>query len=121
MLVCSNQISKIIRNSFICSLLIENNGFRATFLGFYVYVSNTTNINDGQICFHDNGYFNLSTIPPVLTLNCRLLGRYVIYYNERISGQPPYYSNFSDINLCEFEIYGNTISHLNYIVHLFDV
>lgn len=108
MLVCSNQISKIIRNSFICSLLIENNGFRATFLGFYVYVSNTTNRNEGHICFHDNGYFNISTIPPVLTLNCSLHGKYVIYYNERISGQPSYYSPFSEINLCEFEIYGKT-------------
>nr|XP_022299957.1 receptor-type tyrosine-protein phosphatase T-like isoform X2 [Crassostrea virginica] len=84
----------------------ENNGFRATFLGFYVYVSNTTNRNEGHICFHDNGYFNISTIPPVLTLNCSLHGKYVIYYNERISGQPSYYSPFSEINLCEFEIYG---------------
>ena len=101
------RISKIIRNSSICSLLIENNGFRATFLGFYVYVSNTTNRIDGQLCFHDNGFFTLSTIPAVLTLNCTLHGRYVIYYNERIDGQPNDYSNYAEINLCEFEINGN--------------
>ena len=71
-----------------CLSTDESNGFKAVFVGFYVYASNTTNKDDGQLCFHDNEYFNLSTIPAVLTLNCSLCGRYVIYYNERIDGQP---------------------------------
>ena len=84
----------------------ESNGFKAVFVGFSVYVSNTTDKNDGQLCFHDNGYFNLSTIPDELTLNCSLRGRHVIYYNERIDGQPDYYYEFVETNLCEFEVYG---------------
>ena len=75
----------------------------------FMYMSPTQQTEMTDIfCFHDNGYFNISTIPPVLTLNCSLHGKYVIYYNERISGQPPYYSPFSEIHLCEFEIYGKT-------------
>lgn len=89
-----------------CLSTDESNGFKAVFVGFYVYASNTTNKDDGQLCFHDNEYFNLSTIPAVLTLNCSLCGRYVIYYNERIDGQPIYYYDSVDTNLCEFEVYG---------------
>lgn len=88
--------------------LDESNGHTTRFLGFSVYVSNTKNKRDGSICFHDNGYYNLSTIPVVLTLNCNLYGRYVIYYNERKQGQPPYYSSDAYIDMCEIEVYGNS-------------
>nr|XP_022296780.1 multiple epidermal growth factor-like domains protein 11 isoform X2 [Crassostrea virginica] len=83
-----------------------SNGFTEVFVGFYVYVSNTTNKDDGQLCFHDNEHFNPSTIPAVLTLNCTLQGRYVIYYNERTDGQPDYYFKYVGTHLCEFEVYG---------------
>nr|XP_022296790.1 uncharacterized protein LOC111106415 [Crassostrea virginica] len=83
-----------------------SNGFTKVFVGFYVYVSNTTNKVDGQLCFHDNGHFNPSTIPAVLTLNCTLQGRYVTYYNERTDGQPNYYYEYVGTHLCEFEVYG---------------
>ena len=83
-----------------------SNGFTEVFVGFYVYVSNTTNKDDEQLCFHDNEHFNPSTIPAVLTLNCNLQGRYVIYYNERTDGQPDYYYEYAGTNLCEFEVYG---------------
>ena len=83
-----------------------SNGFTEVFVGFYVYVSNTTNKDDGELCFHDNEHFNPSTIPAVLTLNCTLQGRYVIYYNERTAGQPDYYFKYAGTNLCEFEVYG---------------
>ena len=90
-------------------LLVDKNGFKATFLGFSVYVSNSTNKDDGQICFHDNGYFDLSTIPAVLTLNCSLQGRYITYFNNRTENKTEY-SQYAETNLCEFEVYGNSIT-----------
>lgn len=76
------------------------------FLGFSVYVSNTTDKEDGSICFYDNEFYTPSTIPEIPTLNCEMHGRYVIYYNERKQEQPSYYSNEAFVELCEFEVYG---------------
>lgn len=83
-----------------------SNGFTTRFVGFYVYVSNTTHKENGSLCFHDNEIFNQSTIPAVLTLNCEMQGRYVIYFNERKIAQPSYYSEGANVELCEFEVYG---------------
>nr|XP_034321893.1 uncharacterized protein LOC105319418 [Crassostrea gigas] len=83
-----------------------NHGYVGRFLGFSVYVSNTTEIKDGVLCFKDD-YFTKYTIPAVITLNCTHHGRYVIYYNNRTSSYPPpYYSRYAFNDLCEFEVYG---------------
>lgn len=84
----------------------EHNGHVNRLLGFSVYVSNTTNKEDGSICFYDDNVYIPSTIPGKPTLNCKMHGRYVIYYNERKQGQPPYYSSEAFVELCEFEVYG---------------
>lgn len=84
----------------------ESNGFTSRFVGFSVFVSNTTNKEDGSLCFHDSEIFNQSTIPAVLTLNCEMLGRYVIYFNQRSGTQPSYYSPDAYVELCELEVYG---------------
>lgn len=83
-----------------------SNGYTTRFVGFYVFVSNTTNKEDGSLCFHDNEMFNQSTIPAVLTLNCEMQGRYVIYFNQRSGTQPSYYSSHAYVELCELEVYG---------------
>lgn len=86
-----------------------NHGYVGRFLGFTVYISNTTEKVDGKICFQDNQIFTKYTIPAVLTLNCTHHGRYVIYYNSRRSmsnGYPPDYSLYAYNELCEFEVYG---------------
>ncbi|XP_062597463.1 receptor-type tyrosine-protein phosphatase epsilon-like isoform X1 [Saccostrea cucullata] len=83
------------------------NGYTARFLGFHVYVSNTTNIEDGHLCFHDTKY-NRSTIPAVFNTTCPVHGQYVIYYNERPQN-PIHGSQLSDNSfneLCEVEVYG---------------
>ncbi|XP_052692781.1 receptor-type tyrosine-protein phosphatase alpha-like [Crassostrea angulata] len=82
------------------------NGYVPRFLGFSVYISNTTKTEDWVLCFKDD-YFTNETIPAVITLNCTHHGRYVIYYNNRTSTNlPPYYSQYAYNELCEFEVYG---------------
>lgn len=45
-------------------------GYVPRFLGFSVYISNTTDKEDGVLCFMDNQNFTKENIPAVITLNC---------------------------------------------------
>lgn len=76
--------------------------------GFSLYVSNTTSKRDGLLCFDD---MQSSLRPPLEDQNitCSVLGRYVIYYNERSSNVTYNESGFSEFaynELCELEVYG---------------
>ncbi|XP_078327321.1 uncharacterized protein LOC111115469 [Crassostrea virginica] len=82
--------------------------FPGTFLGFALYISNTTDKSQGTLCFKDSNY-TTSTIPPVVNITCPIHGQYVIYYNERLAGvtyPPDYYYPYAYNLLCEVEVYG---------------
>ncbi|XP_062612082.1 protein draper-like [Saccostrea cucullata] len=85
----------------------STNGFTTRFLGFQVYISNTTDRLKGHLCFHDTNY-TISTIPAVVNITCPVHGQYVIYHNERRPGvtYPDDYSKYAYIELCEVEVYG---------------
>ncbi|XP_062575960.1 proprotein convertase subtilisin/kexin type 5-like [Saccostrea cucullata] len=89
------------------SIWDSSNQYPGRFLGFSLYISNSTQRNDGHLCFNDTNY-TVKTIPPVVTIICPVNGQYVIYYNERLDGisYPVDYSEYAFNELCEVEVYG---------------
>lgn len=89
--------------------LDSKNSYTSRYLGFSVYISNTTRKEDGKLCFKDTSYTR-ATIPNPTIITCTLHGRYVIYYNDRTN--PPYpagYDEYAYNELCEVEVYGEQI------------
>lgn len=75
------------------------------FAGFSLYVSNTTDRQRGYLCYKDG-----PELPPLdFNTSCITHGRYVIFYNERLSGTqyPVGYSTTGVITeLCEVTVTG---------------
>nr|XP_022307525.1 uncharacterized protein LOC111113523 [Crassostrea virginica] len=76
------------------------------FAGFSLYISNTGDKDSSSLCYKDG-----PSLPPLnFTTTCKLSGRYVIFYNERLDGvtYPAEYNE--DVNvyteLCEVTVNG---------------
>lgn len=56
-----------------CDVFVgEINGFMIWFVGFFVFVFNMINREEGFFCFYDNGIFNWLFILVVIMLNCEI-------------------------------------------------
>jgi hypothetical protein len=78
---------------------------RGRMAGFSLYLSNTTNTENGYLC-----YQNGPDLPPLnFNTTCVDYGRYVIFYNQRLEGvqYPAGYEQRSLIELCEVIVLGN--------------
>ncbi|XP_062597475.1 uncharacterized protein LOC134258891, partial [Saccostrea cucullata] len=85
-----------------------SNGYTARFLGFSLFISNTTSRYGGHHCFHDTN-FSRATIPAVFDIKCPVHGQYVIYYNERPQTSHSFSSalvGWAHNELCEVEVHG---------------
>ena len=93
------------------------NLYAKIFLGFSVYISNTTHKEDGVLCFKDTRYTKV-TIPNPINISCQYHGIYVIYYNNRTHlPYPNDYDEYAYNELCEVEVNGTEgfLSLMSYI------
>lgn len=106
---------------FLLLTTLDPSVFNRRMAGFSIYVSNTTSKGAGVLCFDD---MQSSLRPPLEDQNitCSVLGRYVIYYNERSSNVTYPIKDFSEFaynELCELEVYGKNRGLVVFVFFLY--
>ena len=98
-------------NSKVYIFVFFKDDFRGRFAGFFLYISNSTNKEDGILCYHEM-QDGTSSPPMVMSFECIYHGRYVILYNERRNDvtYPSSYSTYAFVEPCEVEVYGKYTS-----------
>lgn len=78
---------------------------KGRFAGFSLYVSNSTEIKSGVLCYTDG-----PKLPPLdFNKTCRVHGRYATFYNERLPGTKyPLGYEYGNVitELCEVTVTG---------------
>lgn len=81
---------------------------RGRFAGFSLYISNTGDIEGSFLCYKNGLHLPLLNFT---TTSCITLGRYVIFYNERLDviTYPLEFEVSTNVlmELCEFTVKGN--------------
>nr|XP_022304924.1 multiple epidermal growth factor-like domains protein 11 isoform X2 [Crassostrea virginica] len=85
-----------------------SNEFTSRFLGFSIYVSNTTEKLDGILFFKEHLYNTSTLTSPGWDIGMETHGQYVFYYNERLKGKtyPDDYSTYAYNDICELKVMG---------------
>ncbi|OWF43872.1 Receptor-type tyrosine-protein phosphatase T [Mizuhopecten yessoensis] len=80
--------------------------FKNRFAGYQIFVSNTTDLNNGQLCYEDAS----STIEEVSTVKshqCQYVAQYVTIYNYRNTPtRHGFYWQWAVLELCEVQVLG---------------
>lgn len=97
---------------------IVNSVYVGRFLGFFVYVLNLINKEEGFLCYYDINYIVIDIFLELIVF-CDVQGCYVIYYNLCKLGLLLKFGYFGKvfINFCEVEVYGK-IFDIFYFLYL---
>lgn len=99
--------------------LILHKLFAGRMAWIFIYISNTTSKKDGYLWFHE---IQRAPAKPSLNqrVNCSVLGRYVIYCNERRPNitYPSYFLQYAYNAFCDVEVYDECVVELLHLQQL---
>ncbi|OWF40811.1 Fucolectin-6 [Mizuhopecten yessoensis] len=82
-------------------------GYGSRFAGYQIFVSNTTDLNNGQLCYEDAST-TVAEVATVKSHQCQHVAQYVTIYNYRNTPTKRYhwYSTYAILELCEVLVFG---------------
>ncbi|XP_060074789.1 uncharacterized protein LOC132554498 [Ylistrum balloti] len=88
--------------------------FERRFAGYQLYLSNTTDWTQGNLCYEDTSK-NLTEVELIVTHQCPYVARYVVVYNYRsYPKRHEWYDDFAILELCEVQVFGCPIQKHGY-------
>ncbi|XP_060078172.1 scavenger receptor class F member 2-like [Ylistrum balloti] len=81
---------------------------KGRFAGYQLFLSNTTNYQQGIICYKDNS-IEVADLQMDPTHQCPYVAQYVTIYNHRDdTNRPSWYDDYAVLELCEVQVFGCT-------------